>query len=558
MITKEDIRNAGSVLDRYRSSKASIEKRVIENRRLWRRLTGSVADDKTDRETYIHTAWMFNMLAGRHADAVDAYPEAIISGREEGDAPKAKILSEILPLICEQNGYEELWSELWWSKLIDGTCITGVFFDNSLCRGLGDISLRPIDLLSLYWEPGITDIQKSRNVFSVESFLNEELYEKYPFLEGKLSGDKFSVYQSEYEDASGSEERSSVIDWYYKRRGKLHYCKFVGDEILYASENDRRFSERGWYDHGMYPFVFDSMYPYSKGICGFGYVDVCKNPQKYIDKLNSAVMRNALALSRARYFVRSDGGVNEKEFADVSNELIHVSSSALGEDSIRQIENHPLSAVYTNVLQMKIDEMKETVGNREFNQGGTYGGVVSGTAIAALQEAGSKISRDIISSSYRAFEKVNHLMIELIRQFYTVPRAFRILGKEGTQEFIHFDNSLLKRGDGGKIYGLESVLSEPIFDIKVFAQKASPFSREVRNERAMQFYKSGFFNPEMREQALAAIEMMDFDGREKIQKVIGGIQSHAEAPLPLSAPEKANVLYSAAEKYDAQRKKLRH
>lgn len=516
MITKEDIRSAAERLERYREGRSALDSRVLENRRIWNKLTQSTSFSGEETETHNTTAWLFSIVANKHADAMDAYPEAIVTGREEGDIEKAKTLSDILPIICEHNGYAGLWSELWWSKLIDGTCVTGVFWDNSLCRGLGDIALRQVDVLSLFWEPGIRDIQASHDVFSVESMQNSDLIEKYPFLEGKLGNEEYPGTRYAFDEIVDSSERSSVINWYYRKNGKLHFCKFVGDDILYASENDVRFADRGWYDHGNYPFIFDTLYPTGGGICGFGLVDVCKNSQKYIDKLNSAIVKNALNSSKVRYFVRSDGGVNEEEFADTSNELIHVSSSALGEDSIRQIVNHPLSGIYPTVLQMKIDELKETVGNREFNQGGTYGGVTSGTAIAMLQEAGNKLSRDIIDVSYRAFEKMNYMMIELLRQFYSEARSFRILGPDGVERYMRFDNAGIRPEHRGRIFGLEEVIREPIFDVRVFAQKASPISREVKNERAYQFYTAGFFKPEMRKEAIAALEMMDFDGREKV------------------------------------------
>lgn len=91
----------------------------------------------------------------------------------------------------------------------------------------------------------------------------------------------------------------------------LHYCKFIAgqDEPLFATENERGAvtdetgailrpapAEAGWYEHGLYPFVFDPMFR-SKGTpCGFGYIDVGKNTQEYIDRGDQAIMQNMLAL----------------------------------------------------------------------------------------------------------------------------------------------------------------------------------------------------------------------------------------------------------------------
>jgi hypothetical protein len=41
-----------------------------------------------------------------------------------------------------------------------------------------------------------------------------------------------------------------------------------------------------------------------------------------------------------------------------------------------------------------------------------------------------------------------------------------------------------------------------------------------QNELALQFYNLGFFNPQLTDQALATIEMMDFEGKEKCKERI--------------------------------------
>ena len=188
----------------------------------------------------------------------------------------------------------------------------------------------------------------------------------------------------------------------------------------------------------------------------------------------------------------------------------------LGEDSIREIETRPLDGAVANILQMKVEELKETSGNRDFSQGGTTSGVTAASAIAALQEAGSKLSRDMIKSSYRAFAKVNTLCIELIRQFYDEPREFRILGEQGAMEFVQYNNAHIRPQPQGTDFGVDMGFRMPVFDIKIKSQKSNPFSKVAQNEMAKEFYSAGFFNPEMADQALACMEMMDFEGKDSV------------------------------------------
>ena len=60
----------------------------------------------------------------------------------------------------------------------------------------------------------------------------------------------------------------------------------------------------------------------------------------------------------------------------------------------------------------------------------------------------------------------------------------------------------------------------PVFDIKVSPQKSSPFSTVAQNERAKELYGLGFFRPDMADQALAALEMMQFDDIDKVRRTI--------------------------------------
>ena len=218
-------------------------------------------------------------------------------------------------------------------------------------------------------------------------------------------------------------------------------------------------------------------------------------------------------MSRKRYFIRQNSAVNEAEFADRRNMFVHVAGS-LTNDDIREIKTEPLDSAVMSALSFKIDELKETSGNRDFSQGSTSGGVTAASAIAALQEAGSKLSRDMIKGTYFAFQQVCYLIIELIRQFYDTPRSFRITGG-----YAAFDNSEIK-SRREELFGVELGEKKPVFDIVCTAAKKSPFSKAAQNELAKQLFQLGFFNPDMAVQALGCLEMMDFEGKESVERTI--------------------------------------
>ena len=522
-IGKEEVQKAQQTLNKYKEGKKNLETRIVENEKWYKLRHWECMRDSSKTEVQPSSAWLFNCIANKHADAMDNFPSPNILPREEGDREEAQRLSSIIPVILDQNEFEETYSDAWDYKLIKGTGVYGIFWDSEKLNGLGDISIKKMDLLNLFWEPGITDIQKSRNVFSVELADNDLLEQSYPQLKGKLGSKTMNITEYVYDDTVDTNDKSVVVDWYYKKkqngRTVLHYCKYVNDVVLFATENTPEFADRGWYDDGLYPFVFDPLFSTEGTPCGFGYIDVGKSAQEYIDRGNQAIMKNMLANAKPRHFIREDGGVNEEEYADTDKDFIHVDGQ-LGEDSIRPVQTTGLQSIYVEVLNNKIDELKETTGNRDISTGGTTSGVTAASAIAAMQEAGSKLSRDNSKAAYRAYRKIINMVIERIRQFYDLPRQFRILGENGAEEFVRYSNRGILPQAQGNDFGIDMGYRIPLFDIEITAQKASPYSKMSQNELALQFYSAGFFNPQMADQALTCLDMMDFDRKQFIMQKI--------------------------------------
>ena len=521
-IGKEQIQEANLILQKYKQGKANLEKRIVDNEQ-WYKLRHWECMRAKNEEVQPTSAWLFNCIANKHADAMDNFPSPNILPREESDKGEAEMLTSIVPVVLDQCEFEETYSEVMNYKLKAGTGVYGVFWDSSKLNGLGDITIRKIDILSLFWESGITDIQKSRNMFHLELADNDSLVSAYPQLQGKLGSAIIDVTKYVYDDSVDTTNKSVVVDWYYKKnvggRSVLHFCKYVNDVVLFATENDPRYAERGWYDHGLYPFVFDPLFTVEGTPCGFSYIDVGKVAQEYIDRGNQAIMKNMLANAKPRYFIRSDGSVNENEFADTTKDFVHVDGN-LGQDSILPVHFGQLGSIYVEVLNSKIDELKETTGNRDISTGGTTSGVTAASAIAAMQEAGSKLSRDNNKASYRAYRKLCLMVIELIRQFYDLPRKFRILGENGMARYVQYSNAGIRPQMQGNDFGVDRGVRLPLFDIEITAQKQSPYSKMSQNELALQFFGAGFFNPQIADQALACLDMMDFDRKQFIMQKV--------------------------------------
>jgi hypothetical protein len=540
------IKEAEETLQKYRAGKVSLESRIIENEQWYRlhhwdyiRKTKTnaageeVAANTSDPEPT--SARLFNVIFNAHADAMDNFPTQTALPHEASDETEAKMITDILPVQLEQIDYEEVYSDVYMSKIKSGTGITAQLWDNDKLGGLGDVNITEVDILNIFWEPGIGHIQKSRNVFYVSLVDNDILADLYPHAKNALKSQTLPLSEYIHDDNIDQSNKSLVIDWYYRKRNRqgkkvLHYCKFCNGVVLYATENDTEaatddmgapvglpMSERGWYDDavypGRYPFTFDVLFKIKGSPAGFGLIDICRSPQIYIDKLDQAILKTAIKAAKRRPIIRDNGGINEKEYTDLSKDVIHYSGSGSPAENIMFEPLSEVPAICENIRLNKIDEMNDTTGNREWSQGGTTAGVTAASAIAALIETGGKTRRLINKGSYRAHRERIYMVIERNRQFYTEARYFRITGEGQTQYASYNNQNIAMYTPQGEDIGKRV----PIFDIKVVAQKASPFSTAAQNERAKEFFSAGFFNPQMADQALAALEMMDFEGIDKVK-----------------------------------------
>lgn len=530
------------ILNKYKAGKALLESRMRENQQYWRGKHWRQIRAKMVDQPEPTSAWLTNVILSKHAARMDAYPEATVLAREIADEPEASSLTSILPCIMDICEFKKTFSQVGWDKEISCAGAYCITWDANKHNGLGDIDIAPVDLMNLFWEPGITDIQQSKYLFTVALVDEDNLKAQYPQVANlfKAGGSKvIEPTKYVYEDNIDTTDKECVVDVYYKRNvnGKtiLHYAKFVRDILLYATENETKpvvdamgrpvglpLAERGLYDHGKYPFVIEPVFPVKGSIAGFGYVDICRDPQNMIDIMGGAIVKNCIENATPRYFVRTDAGINVEEFSDMTKRIISANGN-LGDDSVKPVQQTALQGNILNFYQYKIDEMKQTSGNRDASNGGTESGVTAASALAIMQESGNALSRDENGVAYDAFKDICKFVIELIRQFYDLPRFFRIAGAKGASEYITYTNAHLQEqqslGPNGQVF-----YRLPEFDLEVTCSASSEYSAQSQNNLALQFYQAGFFNPMNAVMALQCLDMMQFRGKDKM---ILGIQQNA-------------------------------
>ena len=569
------------------AQKKALNARIIENNR-WYKQQYTELESGEDREKPQNapkskSGYIFSAIANKHADAMDNYPDINVLPREAADEDEAKRLTDILPCVLTLCGFEETYSKNWWYKLKNGTACYGVFWNPHLYGGLGDIEIKKVDLLNLAWQPGICDLQESKYLFYSYYMDKDEFKEKY----GKDKLEKTdSILETESysgHDRDREENGVLIVDCYYKSRGCVHLLKYSGENILEQTEGKEEY-KNGLYEHGMYPFVFDVMYPNEDSPAGMGIIDVVKNTQAYIDKLDALLTENSAIIGKTRYFIKDNGGVNEEEYLDLAKPLIHVAGS-LDERNIMPVEANPLPEQVSRQREQKINELKEVIGNRDFQQGGTSGGVTAASAISVLQQAGDKLSRDLVHSSYEAYKKIIEMCIELIRQFYDAPRNFRITGEDGKQQFVSYSNNALTMqgmdsvfanggAEGGMLtesgvrspylpYGnpgdtaAESeqylkYLRRPEFDVCLSVQRSNPFTKEQQNQTILALWSAGFFNPQAIDASLTALDCMQFDGKEKLMEKLSQQQQQQQQQLAAQQAAQMQQMQNAQQSFSQQ------
>lgn len=543
----ETIRNE---YKRYTNSSMKVEfdRRQVENDSIWKMRHKNGITGENDK-VRAKSGYIFNAIIQKHADAMDNFPEINILPREAGDIEEAKTLTKVIPCIMDLCDFKKTYSDNWYSKLKNGTAVYGVFWNPSLYFGLGDIEIKKIDIVNLAFEPGISDIEDSKYIFYTYSISKESFIAEYKNIEGaEFAAPEDKKYNKN--DTEFVSERIKIVDCYYKKplggTNVVHFLKFSGKKILYSSEQE---GKESFYAHGYYPFVFDVLYPYEDSPLGFGIVDVLYHTQTQVDKLDEMILKNAALCSGGKILASKSLGINKNEFLNAENDYVEFEASVLNENNFKEFKPSPIPQSVVGYRNTKINEIKEVIGNRDFQQGGTQGGVTAASAITVLQAAGDKLTRDYIDASYRAYKKITTLVIELIRQFYNVERNFRITGGD-VPEFVRYDNKNIAVQPTGKssaegITEDGNTFRKPEFDVVLSVQKANPYTREMQNQTIIELLKAGLFNPQNIDVSLIVLDALQFEGKESIMEKLTKLAQEQKSAQNILNVQNAQGLESA-------------
>lgn len=438
------------------------------------------------------------------ADLMDYLPEAIVGAdRKEYDK-----LAELMTHILRENhlrcNYDNEYAHMTHDMLVGGYSVQETGFDPDACGGLGGAFIRWVDNRSIMFDPLCTDLQDGRAVFKFTHHTRDWFEQHYPGFADGLKEDGYMLDISEDDLLTPRYNQSILLIECWRRvydpkseKYRIHMMKLAGGLML---EDSRDVKPEGYFAHGEYPFVITTLFE-RKGSClGYGFVDMFETSQRYSDKLDQIVMKNALLASHNKLLITGASGFDAEDLRDWSKE-VHEGDNLNG---VTWFSTAPLPSYMLQYISNMRNSIKEESGSNEFARGMTHSGVTSGTAIAALQEASSKRSRMAARSIHAAFRRAVEQELEVEREFTLRERCKRELTSVTTE--LNIDLSELHAVTAA-LDSMNGLPSELRITVKVVKENA--FSILNNNETVFLLVDKGMITPEV------GLQLLTFEGKEQ-------------------------------------------
>ena len=464
------------------------------------------------------------------ADLMEQVPEAVIRPESAADGDIARIVETVIARNHDAAAYPEEYRKLIHDLLVCGYCVQEVGYDSTENGGLGGAFLRHVDVRSVLFDPLCTDLQDGRAVFKFSLHPKEWVQAHYPEKAALIEGDLAAVSDAPEDGILRADRTDSLLlleYWWREYSAEtdsyaVHMAILCGGIVL---EDSRTQKPEGYFAHGQYPFVLTPLYPRKGSALGFGIVDLFGTQQRYADKLDQIVLKNALMASRNKLLLTDASGFDEADLRDWSKE-VHVGEQLSG---ITWFSTPPLPQYLIAYIRQIREDIKEESGANDSSRGGVPSGVTAASAIEALQMMSTKRARMATTQLHEAFRKAVRMEIEVEREFnfYLRPVTVTIDGK---QTEMLFDSADMNHTAPG---GVELPIE---FSISIKAVRQNRFAIAAQNELMLNLLHLGAIPMEQ------AIELMEFEGKEQVLKHLNDTQGAETLPTEPKKKEKQHAV----------------
>lgn len=422
------------------------------------------------------------------ADQIDNMPEAVMVPEREETMKSAEEMTDIVSFVLYQSGWEGKYQKLMEDAAVAGTGVAEVFWDEDADNGEGMVNVMAWHPENFYPDPQYEDIQDGRAIFKATHTTIAWIEEHYPHAKGYVHEDEYARQgtQAAIEVPDGDQKVTLLEFWYKrydaeKRKYRVHMAQLAGGALLFSSELDFHVEKKGEYEqgiyaHGQYPFIFYRYRNVPDRPFGTGLVHDYKETQETLDRYYKYIDDNARQSSKQRTFIRRNCGVDPNEVADMSRDFIEWDGNDIRE-VMQTVQANPLNSQVFQMVQYLSDTMKQDSGQNQFARGEGGKGVTAFTAVKALQEAGTKITRWHTAIFKDAFREMIEQIMWVLSEYMEPGRKLRIIGgwdstgnmKEHIVELV----TTAAQGDE---------LPKPAYTVRVQVQRSSPEHIQSFNE----------------------------------------------------------------------------
>ena len=498
------------------------------------------------------------------ADQMDNIPEVVLSPEQPELQSVAEDFTDVIRFVMDQNDYERIHRDRVWDYFVTGSAVTQVVWDPDMDAGKGNIALIRWPIEAFVWDPFAQDIQEGRGLFKVSWHPREWYDEHYP---------EQAKYIAESDDAHRDVGRPDAIEgvtdvsggdlvmlmeyWYRKYNAKTRKYRV---SVAYIAGGALLSHEEDMYKHGLYPFVVDAFTPIEGMPVGDGLVQELVPMMRYINRYARYIDENLAMSAKIRMLARRNANLDVEALANWDTNLI--TGDSIGEDAIRWLQSKPLNGMAPQQMIQFQTDIKQDSGQNQFTRGETAGGVTAFSAIAALQEAGSKITRMHIAKLNFGMKKMAEQIMWLVSQFYTEKKVRMIRGADGKPKQVDMSADHLMGGDAlepqnerdlamlppemqedARAFAVErqkkrkpkgEVLPPPPYTVQIQVQGRNPLRVQAQNEMFIQAYtmaaQAGQDFP-----LTLLFELLNVDGKDKIMPVLRQVDQRTQQIQALMA-----------------------
>lgn len=422
------------------------------------------------------------------ADQIDNMPEAKMIPEREETAKSAEEMTDVVSFVLYQAGWPGKYQRLMEDAVIAGTGVCQVFWDDEALGGEGMVNVLCWHPEDFYPDPMVEDLQEGRACFKATNTTVAWVQAHYPKEREYIREDRYARTGEWGEESIGDPDmRVTLIEYWYKtydaqrRKTRVHMALIAGGALLYSTEFDHGTREKGEFSegvfaHGQYPFTLFKFRQVWRKPFGTGFVHDYKPMQHAIDRYIKYIDDNARQSSVQRLFIRKGSGINPDEIADMSRVIVEWEGNDIRE-VMQPVQAEPINGQVYQMMTYMADTMKQDCGQNQFIRGEGGLGVTAASAIEALQNAGSKITRWHTEQFKDAFREMVEQILWVLSEYMEPGRTLRIVGgwdaAGSMQEKVVQLLATGLRGDR---------LPKPAYTVRVQTQRNTPSEIQEAND----------------------------------------------------------------------------